>query len=47
MARDPQEARLGLAQIFAGVDPEADPHAVRILRSFYQALLKPASWRST
>jgi hypothetical protein len=40
MARDPQEARLGLAQIFARVDPEADPHAVRILGSFYQALLK-------
>ncbi|NUR85754.1 MAG: TetR/AcrR family transcriptional regulator [Nonomuraea sp.] len=33
------EARLGLAALFAGIDPEAEPERARVVGTFYQALL--------
>lgn len=33
------EARLGLARLLGGVDPDADPDTARAVGSFYQALL--------
>lgn len=39
LVRGVQEARLGLAELFAGVDPEADPERARLTGAFYQAVL--------
>ncbi|MEU4542166.1 TetR/AcrR family transcriptional regulator [Nonomuraea dietziae] len=34
-----EAARLGLAEIFSEIDPEAEPERARVLGSFYQAML--------
>ncbi|MER6943672.1 helix-turn-helix domain-containing protein [Nonomuraea sp. NPDC000554] len=34
-----KEAKVGLAELFEGVDPEAEPERARLVGSFYQAML--------
>jgi AcrR family transcriptional regulator len=39
LAAGVHEGRLGLAELFEGVDPEAEPERARLLGTFYQAML--------
>ncbi|GAA2654646.1 TetR/AcrR family transcriptional regulator [Nonomuraea recticatena] len=39
LAAGVRSARLGLAEIFSEIDPEAEPERARVLGSFYQAML--------